>query len=52
MFIHIPHNWWVVVAYDGPYGAVGKVLSRHLTHKAARKAAKPYGNWVKIEDRS
>ncbi len=32
----------IYVAYDGPYGNKGKVLSRHRSLEAAEKAAKKY----------
>ena len=38
---------YVVVAYDGPYGKAGEIISKHKTYAAAERAAK--GNtWLAI----
>ena len=44
------YQWQVVVAYNGPYGDKGRVISRHQTYAAAEKVAKKRGGWVAVKE--
>lgn len=48
------YRWALVVAYDGPFGARGAVVSRHTTYAMAGRAESkiPDGchNWIRIKE--
>ena len=49
----LKYPFLVLVAYDGPFGDKGTIISRHETYKSAQNAMKKFpdesGNWLKIK---